>query len=241
MLTNLTILEELGLSRNESIIYLSLLKIGGSTASIVAKDTGVKRTTVYALLKTLAKKGFVALYYRENKQLYYAEKPQRVASYFEKKVKTFEQLIPSLEMITSKQLQITGVRFIETVDELKKFYQNVIHEYRNKYYYVIGSTLSWEGLEPEFFKQFRYDRAKAHIKTKLLLTEESKDSNPIDEKLLREVKYLPKKYQFKSTIDIFKYKVLIVSPELSSLAIVIEVPIMTDVFRAMFEMLWETI
>ena len=80
------VLEEMGLSPEESAIYLALLRVGGSIASAVARETGIKRTTVYALLRSLANKGFVMLYYRKNKQLYYAEKPQRVVEYFEKKI-----------------------------------------------------------------------------------------------------------------------------------------------------------
>lgn len=239
MAYNLTALKELGLSEHESLIYLSLLKLGSSTASTIAKDTGIKRTTVYALLKNLAEKGFVTLYYRKNKQLYYAEKPQRVAEYYEKKVKSFEAFIPTLETLSKKQAQMTGIRFIETVPELKKFYGNIITEYKNKQYYAIGDAGAWENLAPEFFIQFRKDRAKANIHTQLLLTNTSQNVSPEDTKLLREVKFLPKKYSFKSTIDIYKDKILIISPELSSLAVVIEVPAMTDIFRAMFEMLWE--
>ena len=65
----------------------------------------------------------------------------------------FEQLIPSLETISSKQIKISGIRFIETVAELKNFYNRVIDEYANKQYYIIGSAPSWEGLDPKFFKQ----------------------------------------------------------------------------------------
>lgn len=234
-------LRELGLSEHESSIYLSLLKTGGATASSVAKDTGVKRTTVYALLKALAEKGFVTLYYRKNKQLFYAEKPERVVSYYEKKVKTFEAMIPSLESLSKKQISIAGIRFIETLTELKKFYGGILDEYKNKRYYIIGDAGAWEGLEPEFFVQFRKNRAKANVHTQILLTNTSKTVNPEDKKLLREVKFLPKKYFFKSTIDIYKDKILIVSPELSSLAVVIEIAAMTDIFKSIFEMLWDMV
>jgi len=232
-------LKSLGLSDQETQIYLALLKIGGSSASTIAKNAGIKRTTVYAILKSLAQKGFVAMYYRKSRQLYYAEKPERVKTYFEKRIKTFEDLIPSLEALDKTKMQLSGLRFIETVDELKRFYADILEDYKNKLYYVIGSAGTWEGLEPEFFVQFRKDRAAANIRTKLLLTAESKGISPTDKKLLREARFLPEKYKFKSTIDIYKDKILIVSPELSSLAVVIQIPAMTDIFKSIFEMLWE--
>jgi sugar-specific transcriptional regulator TrmB len=233
-------LQELGLTDQESAVYLSLLKSGGAMASTVARDIGIKRTTVYAILKTMAQKGFITTYYRKSRQLFYAEKPARVADYFSKKVASFVEVIPALESLEKKQLKITGLRSIETVAELEKFYEQILVEYKNKEYRAIGNATAWQGLDPEFFIEYRKRRAAANIKTKILITEESKESSPTDSSLKREVKLLPEKHTFKSTIDIFNDKILIVSPELSSLAIVIAVPAMVDVFQCMFDMLWET-
>ncbi len=232
-------LEELGLSSDEAVIYVALLRLGGAIASVVAKETGIKRTSVYALLHSLAKKGFVTMYYRKNKHLYYAEKPQRVAEYYENKINSFAELIPSLEALGKKQLQISGIRLIETVDELKKFYRGVLSEYKNKSYRIIGNSNAWEGIEPDFFKDFRTKRGQKKISTKLLLTHDSQGLNPTKKELLREFKYLPAKYIFKSTIDIFDDKILIVSPELSCLAVVIAVPAMIDVFKIIFQLIWD--
>jgi len=57
---------------------------------------------------------------------------------------------------------------------------------------------------------------------------------------LRDYKYLDKKYSFKSTIDIYNDKILIVSSELSALAVVVALPPMVDVFKAIFEALWDS-
>lgn len=238
-MSQITVLKDIGLTDQEAIIYLSLLKTGGSTASLVAKDVGIKRTTVYAILKGMTQKGFLTTYYRKSKQFFYAERPQRVANHFEKKIASFVEAIPLLESLEKKQMQSFGLRFIETLDELKMFYKKALDEYKNKEYSIIGNSIYWQGLDPEFFDEFRNSRAKAKIKTRLLLTEESKDTNPTDQKLLRESRLLPKQYLFKSTMDIFPDKVLVVSPELSSLAVVIAVPAMVDVFQGMFQMIWD--
>jgi len=50
-----------------------------------------------------------------------------------------------------------------------------------------------------------------------------------------------KRNEFKSTLNIFKDKVLIINPESSSLAVVIAVPAMVDIFRSMFEIIWDSI
>lgn len=234
-------IEQLGLSKQETAAYLSLLKLGGAQASQVAKDMGVKRTTVYAILATLKEKGFATVYFKKSKRYYYAQKPARVAQLFEKKITAFEQIIPLLTALETRETERVGLQFIETKEELKNFYREILEEYKNKEYRIISSAQGWEEVDPEFFIKFRQDRARAKIKTRLLLSAKSKEINPTDPKLLRAWKYLPEKFSFKSTIDIFDDKVLIVTPSMNSLAVVIAVPAMVDVFASMFEVVWEVV
>ena len=140
-----------------------------------------------------------------------------------------------------KQAEAIGLRFIETKEELKRFYEDVLVDYKNKSYRIIGNTSEWQGVDQDFFIQFRKDRAELNIKTKLLLSAGSKNINPTEKNLLREYKYLPEKFKFRSTMDIFKDKVLIISPDISSLAVVIGVPAMVDVFKSMFDIIWKSV
>ncbi len=97
-------------------------------------------------------------------------------------------------------------------------------------------------MDPDFILDFRKKRAARNIRTKLLLSNDSKfASGQDDPSLSREFKYLPEKYQFKSTIDIFDDKVLIIGPEVKALAVVIAIPPMVDVFRSVFDVLWESL
>src|SRR3989338_4569627 len=102
-------LEDLGLSEQEANLYLGLLKIGGGQASKVAKEVGLKRTTVYPILKALAECGFVNVYFRKSTRYYYAEKPHKIAGIFAKKLNAFEQPIPVLETMDKKQAQQFGL------------------------------------------------------------------------------------------------------------------------------------
>jgi sugar-specific transcriptional regulator TrmB len=236
---NTAILSQLGFSEQEIDVYLSLLSLGGAKASTVAKDTGMQRTAVYHTLKKMAKSGYVHTYYKGKTHYYHAQKPHRLAANYSKKLDNLYAFLPKLQALEKKGEPVVGLRFIQSIRELKEFYTDILDEYRDREYAIIGSANAWEGLDADWFKQFRYDRGRNKIKTRLLLTDESKNINPEEETLLREVRFLPDQYSFKSTIDIFENKILVVSTELSSLAVVIEIPAMGDVFQAMFDMLWE--
>lgn len=229
----------MGLTEQEAETYLALLKLGGATATNLAKAVGVKRTTVYPLLETLTKKGCVFVYFRKSKRFFYAQKPAKLVSLLEKKVEFFNSALPLFESIEKKQAQAIGLRFIETKEELKQFYEDILVEYKNKNYRVIGNANEWESIDPEYFQDYRKRRGRLNTKIRLLLSSDSNNSNPTDKSLLREYKYLPEKHKFKSTMNIFNDKVLIVSPHITSLAVVIAVPVMVDIFKSMFEIIWE--
>lgn len=234
-------LESLGLTSQEATIYLTLLQSGELPASQVANQVGLQRTTAYAILKGLVQRGFVLAYLKTGRQVFIAEKPQNLVGHFEQKLKNFTDGIPLFASLEKKQIKTTGVRFIETTTELKRFYGVILREYRGRSYVAMGNTQAWEGLDAEFFTQYRKDRAAVGIHTRLLLSGDSRAVNREERDLGREVKFLPKKYQFKSTIDIFDDKILIVSPEQTSIAVVIAVPAMIDIFKSTFELIWDLI
>lgn len=233
-------LTALGLTEQEASVYLALLKLGGSMAAPIAKEAEMQRTAVYPILKSLASKGHVLTYFRKNHHFYYAQKPDKLKNIFEDKIKSFERVIPFLEVADKKQAEAIGLRFIETKDEMKLFYKSVLEDYKNKQYYIIGDIGGWEKIDAGFLKQYRKERAMVKLKTKALLSHSSRRLNPTDKSLLREVRYLPEKFKFQSTMDIFNDKILIVNPDLSSLAVVIAVPAMVDIFKSMFEVIWES-
>ena len=238
-MSHISTLQTLGITEDEARTYLALLKIGGGNAIALAKEVNVKRTTIYPILKSLHEKGFASTYFHKSKRLYRAEKPDKVAGQYEKRLEGFEAIIPELKTIEKQTVSTIGLRFIETKQELERFYTGILVEYKGKSYSAIGSATAWEGINPEFFQKYREDRANSKIKTRILLSADSVDASPSDEKLLRDVRILPKNHTFKSTMDVFDNKILIVNPDQTALAVVIEVPSMVDIFKEMFEMLWE--
>jgi sugar-specific transcriptional regulator TrmB len=239
---NLGILESLGLSEQESSAYLTLLKIGGSRASTLAREMRVKRTTIYAILKALTSKNLVLVYFRKSKRFYHAVSPDKISNIFEKKLEAFNGIIPYLQSMEKKEAQALGLRFIETKEELKQYYQDILDDYskkKNKQYYVISNDLTWENIDPEFFMKFRRQRANSGIKIKLLLSNDSEKSVDIDKTLGREIKYFSAKYKLDCSIEILNNKVIIISHELKSIAVVISIPPMVVAFKTIFEILWD--
>ena len=52
-------LQKLGLTKYESLAYITLLKLGTSKATDLTKESGIPHTRIYDVLSSLHRKGFV--------------------------------------------------------------------------------------------------------------------------------------------------------------------------------------
>lgn len=234
------IIKNLGLTEQETEIYLSLLKMGDLMASRIASIIGVKRTTIYPILQNLVQKGFIRVVYKTNLRHYQAVNPGNLSSYFERRIEEFNSIIPLLQSFDKKQVATEGVRFIDTIRELEMLYESIIDEYKGRSYSALTNIEVWENIGSEYFRDFRYRRAEANIKIRLLATNSSKKINPKDKKLLREVRFLPKKYYFESNLEILDDKIIIMNSKVNSIALVISIPAIVDVFKSIFEFMWDS-
>lgn len=232
-------LVDIGFSEPEARMYLALYKLGGATAAHAAKEAGIQRTAAYATLRLLTARGAVQVYFKKKTRFYHPQKPEKISRLVASKLEAFNALIPSFLSLSREQAQVMGLRFIETREELRGFYEDILLSEADRTYRVIGNTIHWFNIDPEFFTEYRVRRAKKKIKTRLLLTADSRDVDPQQKELLRDVRYLPEGHPFKSTMNIFHDQAIIISPEMSSLAVVIKVPAMIDIFQSLFEIIWE--
>lgn len=123
-------LEALGLTRNESITYMTLLKIGPSKTGELLKTSGLNSGKIYEILDSLKSKGLVSETINNNIKIFTAAPPQQLQTYLDQKkeqiAKQEEQvktLIPELGKLRDTKLAqkrivtYTGFRGIITAAE----------------------------------------------------------------------------------------------------------------------------
>ncbi len=91
------ILEEIGLSEKEVIVYRALLQLGEETASRISEIADLNRVTTYTLLKSLKEKGFCAVFDKNNIQFFRPIKPENILSLLEDKRNKVKSIIPILK------------------------------------------------------------------------------------------------------------------------------------------------
>ncbi|MBI3033507.1 helix-turn-helix domain-containing protein [Candidatus Woesearchaeota archaeon] len=132
------LLEDIGLTKSETKVYLGLLELGSSTTGKITDKAHVASSKIYELLEKLMQKGLVSFVIKSNTKYFEAADPKRLLDYIEYKEKLFQQqkhavakLIPQLQLqrtLTKHHSEsavyqgIEGLRsaFYEALRDMKK-------------------------------------------------------------------------------------------------------------------------
>jgi sugar-specific transcriptional regulator TrmB len=159
-------LRKIGLSDEEVNIYLLLLKKGHSKATIVSKELGVARTTVYRFLSSLHEKGLVSENIQNNVKYFYPVKPERIPELLKEKIEEIEKVIPQLNAITNKEDEETRVELYKGKEGIKAVMKDIIRT--GKPYTFIGEAEKYFSEAEIFSIQWLKQVEKAKIKGRLL-------------------------------------------------------------------------
>jgi len=115
-------LMDLGLSQNESKIYISLLETGSTSATKIAQKSGVHRVNVYDSLTKLKEKGLVSELSSEGKKNYQASPPQALKNILKEKEIRLNKIIPELELSNNLNKNNQAVEIYESNDFIRTLF-----------------------------------------------------------------------------------------------------------------------
>ncbi len=114
------ILMDLGLSKNESKIYLSLLEQGISTATQVAEKSGIHRVNVYDSLNKLKERDLVGEINISNKKCYQASSPEILKNIIKEKEMKLNKILPQLALFQQMNQTKIDVQVYTGYDYIRK-------------------------------------------------------------------------------------------------------------------------
>jgi len=234
------VLEELGLSRNEAIVYLTLLDLGSSTATKIADKSKFHRTTVYDALDRLTKKGLVNHIQKKETKYFEACDPENLMAILKQKEDLLTEIIPQLKL--SKRLAeskdnahiyegIQGIRAIvfDIVDSLKEGDQVV----------AFGIPKDTHVKMRGFVDLYHKRRIEKKIKMIHLYNENARERIAHLKSLpYTDAGYLPKEYDSPASTTVYDNKVAFYIWSDPPLGILIESKRMADSYKRYFKLLW---
>ncbi|MBI4152729.1 hypothetical protein HY495_03395 [Candidatus Woesearchaeota archaeon] len=240
-------LEEIGLTKNETKIYLALLELGLTTTGAIIKKTKTHTSKVYDGLERLSEKGLVTHIVKANTKHFKAVNPDRLLDFLEDKKKNLneqekeiKEILPELKL---KQ-QLVGE---ETEAEIFKGWRGLDTVYRmlrdtmkkEEVNLVLGAGKGENGEQVKrFFNKHLKLLAEKGIKQKIIYNEEARGN--IEEQTkhprLFKIKYLENTTP--AEINIWADKTMIVILRKNPTVILVSDQKVADSFRQYFEVMW---
>jgi sugar-specific transcriptional regulator TrmB len=236
-------LVELGLSPNESKVYLALIELGSATADKISAQAGIHRRTVYDNISKLLEKGLISYAIRSNKKFFEAANPEKLGEILQEKreiiegeEKILKGLLPELKDLQKSSKNIQEVNVYKGKEGVKTVLWDILRTAKSNC--VIGAHSSKQ------FKlmlhKFHKERVKRGIKnTMIFKREDNKRAKRFSKLPFTTVRLMPDEYVSPIAINIYENKVaLLLRSEKDPFGVLIESKGIADGFRAYFNILW---
>ncbi len=156
-------LMEIGLTREEIKVYLTMLNLGSNLASKISEETKINRSHVYQLLERLISKGFVSYVIKENRKYFLAVNPEKLIQLIKEKEQKLKDILPSLLEIKTSDKEKPIVEILEGKQGIKTILNDILKT--KKEWLAFGST----GKGPEVFPYYAEHWERERVKQKISL------------------------------------------------------------------------
>ncbi len=243
------ILQKIGLTKNESKVYLTLLKIGESKSGKILNESGLNSGKIYEILDSLQKKGLISSVIKSKVKYFCPSDPKRILNYLEEKKKEidnweeeYRNILPKILSEISSFKDEPKIEVFVGFEGMKTAYYKEFEYYpNNKILYVIG-IIGREKYRPgnyyNFFVNNIYPkRRKRGVKCKKIYSEDAKEGFDKIAERDSEVKFV--NYTSPVTINVIGKLSIIGINVKNRVTVVIESREVAESFIKYFNLLWK--
>ncbi len=242
-----SILQEVGLTKNEIKVYLALLDLGESKTGEILHKSGLNSGKIYEILDSLKRRGLVSVVIRNNVQYFSPAEPQRLFDYLEEertklkeKQEDFRKIIPDIMKKINSRKQDAKVEVYYGFQGMKTAYSKEIPRYKKgaiSYIFGVTAYKNYEKKVNDFFSNsIMPKREAAKVEARRIFSEDSRNEKGYYQKGAK-TKYLP--YSSPVSINVMGDLITIGIITEEPLVISIESAEVAKSFIQQFDFLWE--
>jgi len=235
-------LKDLGFKDKKARAYLACLELGQANAQDIAKKAGVERTSVYALLDSLARDGLIGITIKNKTRFIIPESPQKLIDLLKGRLGAVEQALPLFMAFFNNAHIKPTIRFYEELKGIKE----VIKDSLNCQEKIIRNLPSaqdiLELIGKDFLSHYIAQRVAKKIKVRSLRPQGKESNNwylKADNKdVLREVRFLPVGVSFNVLCMIYDNKVAVISSKKEKFGFLVESKEFGDLMKILYDLVW---
>ncbi len=239
------ILGEVGFTKGESAVYLTLLKIGETKVGSIIKSASISRSKVYDILDRLIKKGVVSKIDKNNILYFQALSPKTLFTYLKEKeaqikkeVETLQKALPTLTSLLPEQS--IDIKVYQGVDGFKRVIERTLTELRKgDIYEAMGVSKTTEFMRLYALKLYQ-NQEKIGFKARSIFDKEGAFKIKERKTKHHEIRVLPKGWHTPALFTLYQEVIGIhVGNDEQIISIVIKNKDVAQSFKTTFEAMWK--
>ncbi len=232
-------LRDIGLTKNESKIYIAVTELGSTTIGEIAKKSKIHRTNVYDAIKGLINKGLVSYILKEKVKYFQITDPLNLLNMIKEKEAKAKAVIPQLEMINNLTQSKNEAQILEGLKAAKRVMDNFLNY--NEPILVMGVSSNAGDLINPFLTNFHKRRVEKKIVMKHIYnTDAHKRIKTLKKIPYTEIKVLPTEYDSPVATNIVGDEVTLIQWEKNPIIIIIKNKKIAESYRNYFNLLWKS-
>ena len=187
------LLQSIGIRGNQADVYLKLVHLGRATASDIARQTGIKRPTVYDSLGELQAKGLISIAPIGSRRCYIAEDPKVLHDLARRYQHTIRNLVPQLQTIYHNHIDKPHFHMYEGAEGIRRVFEDLLTVKNGNYCYFGSAGDMIDALGADYLADYVERRVKRKIHSRAIrIANKERPFPPLSssQRYLREVRYI---------------------------------------------------
>lgn len=214
---NTALLEDMGLSKAEAKIYLTLLDLGSVASGKIVKETDFRKSTVYETIGRLQEKGLVSYVMKNGMKHFEAAHPDKIIDFIRDQKRSLEEkeqkaveYVNDLKKASNFLKPHAEAHVLVGLEGFKTMRRDALRHAENEFL-MIGSISREDEVIPGYFEEWNKERLKKGFKLKLLHKLSAKKKVMARRKLMVrdfEIRFLPKEIESPAVINVYGDRVV---------------------------------
>ncbi|MCB9809161.1 hypothetical protein H6776_02055 [Candidatus Nomurabacteria bacterium] len=235
-------LEQYGLTKRQTLVYVHLIQNIEDTILGISKTTSIPRASLYKIMEGLKEKHLVSKFRKNKTEFWVAESLAQLEQDLQVKQQALQNALPLLKNLAGSGFFDTeSVRIFLGKEGMKTVMEDIIttlEDQKEPFVYAISNEDIFKYL-PRYFPKWVQRRQKNKTFAKLILNSSHRYTQTNE---YQEVRYLDTKYMTSGDVTLYGDKIAIFSFSKTKItSLIIESISVQNIILGLFKYMWETL